>query len=43
LERDAASGAAAAGTAPSAAPAYWICLALLLAVVSLAARIASVW
>jgi len=43
VEADAALGAAAAGAARSEAPAYWVCLALLLAIVSLAARIASMW
>ncbi|MBR0717830.1 hypothetical protein [Bradyrhizobium liaoningense] len=43
VDPDAALGAAASGTSPTEAPAYWVCLALLLALVALAARIASVW
>jgi hypothetical protein len=42
-EPDAALGTAAAEAARSEAPAYWVCLALLLALVFLAARIASTW
>jgi hypothetical protein len=45
LRRDrpeAAFGAARTEAAPSEAPTYWICLALLLAVVALGARIASI-
>jgi hypothetical protein len=38
---EAAFGAARAEAAQSEAPTYWICLALLLAVVALGARIAS--
>jgi hypothetical protein len=40
---EAAFGAATAEAARREAPTYWICLALLLALVALAARIASIW
>jgi hypothetical protein len=40
---DAAVAAKEAGTAQAGSPAYWICLALLLATVALAVRIASFW
>jgi hypothetical protein len=40
---EAALGAATASPARSESPAYWVCLALLLALVALAARIASIW
>ncbi|WP_199762801.1 hypothetical protein [Bradyrhizobium guangdongense] len=40
---DAAVAANEAGAAQAGSPAYWICLALLLATVALAARIASFW
>ncbi|MEY9179640.1 hypothetical protein [Bradyrhizobium sp. USDA 313] len=40
---DAAVAAREAGADPAGSPAYWICLALLLATVALAARIASFW
>lgn len=40
---DAAFAANEAETVRTDAPAYWVCLALLLAVVALAARIASIW
>ncbi|MBR0784048.1 hypothetical protein [Bradyrhizobium iriomotense] len=40
---DAAVAASEAQTAPTGSPAYWVCLALLLATVALAARIASLW
>ncbi|MBR0843035.1 hypothetical protein JQ607_22760 [Bradyrhizobium liaoningense] len=39
---DAAVAANAAG-AQTGSPAYWVCLALLLATVALAVRIASLW
>jgi len=34
---------AQAGSAQAGSPVYWVCLALLLATVALAARIASLW
>jgi hypothetical protein len=40
---DAAVAANEAEAALTGSPAYWICLALLLATVTLAARIASLW
>ncbi|MCK1338383.1 hypothetical protein ACVW1A_003682 [Bradyrhizobium sp. LB1.3] len=40
---DAAVAANEAETAQTGSPAYWICLALLLATTALAARIASLW
>jgi hypothetical protein len=40
---DAAMAAGEPETARTASPAYWVCLALLLAVVTLATRIASLW
>lgn len=40
---DAAVAAREAETPQTGSPAYWICLALLLATVALAARIASFW
>ncbi|WP_201724171.1 hypothetical protein [Bradyrhizobium centrolobii] len=40
---DAAFAASEAEAARTDASAYWVCLALLLAVVALAARIASIW
>jgi len=40
---DAAVAASKAGTVQTGSPAYWVCLALLLATVALAARIASLW
>ncbi|WP_167358328.1 hypothetical protein [Bradyrhizobium stylosanthis] len=40
---DAAVAASEAETAQAGSPAYWVCLALLLATVALAARIASLW
>ena len=40
---DAGIAATEAETARADAPVYWICLALLLAVVTLAMRIASIW
>jgi len=40
---DAAVAAKEVGAAQAGSPAYWICLALLLATVALAARIASFW
>ncbi|MGX1317246.1 hypothetical protein AB7M17_000699 [Bradyrhizobium sp. USDA 377] len=40
---DAAVAASEAQPAPTGSPAYWVCLALLLATVALAARIASLW
>ncbi|WP_454652761.1 hypothetical protein [Bradyrhizobium liaoningense] len=40
---DAAVAAKEVGATQAGAPAYWICLALLLATVALAARIASFW
>jgi hypothetical protein len=39
----AAVAASEAATAWSDTPAYWVCLALLLAVIALAARIAIAW
>ncbi|WFU24022.1 hypothetical protein QA649_39490 [Bradyrhizobium sp. CB1717] len=39
----AAVAASEAQAAPTGSPAYWVCLALLLATVALAARIASLW
>ncbi|MBR0949373.1 hypothetical protein [Bradyrhizobium canariense] len=40
---DAAVAANEAETAQNGSPAYWVCLALLLATVALAARIAIFW
>ncbi|UPK36543.1 hypothetical protein IVB18_03930 [Bradyrhizobium sp. 186] len=40
---DAAFAASPAEAARTDAPTYWVCLALLLATVALAARIASIW
>ncbi|WP_275195750.1 hypothetical protein [Bradyrhizobium sp. CSA207] len=40
---DAAFAASQADTARTDSPTYWVCLALLLAMVALAARIASLW
>jgi hypothetical protein len=40
---DAAVAADEAGAAQSGSPAYWVCLALLLATLALAVRIASLW
>lgn len=40
---DAAVAANEAEAAQTGSPAYWVCLALLLATVALAARIASLW
>jgi hypothetical protein len=40
---DAAVAANEAEAAQSGSPAYWICLALLLAMAALAVRIASLW
>ena len=40
---DAAVAASEAETAQAGSPAYWVCLALLLATVALAARVASLW
>lgn len=40
---DAAVAASEAEAAGTSSPAYWVCLALLLAMVALAARIASIW
>ncbi|MCK1713239.1 MULTISPECIES: hypothetical protein [unclassified Bradyrhizobium] len=40
---DAAFAASQADAARTEAPTYWVCLALLLAMVALAARIASLW
>ncbi|MDN5000252.1 hypothetical protein ACFQZO_05065 [Bradyrhizobium sp. GCM10027634] len=40
---DAALAANEAGTARLDASAYWVCLALLLAMITLAMRIASMW
>jgi hypothetical protein len=40
---EAAVAASKAEAEPAAAPAYWVCLALLLATIALAARIASLW
>ncbi|WP_167561384.1 MULTISPECIES: hypothetical protein [unclassified Bradyrhizobium] len=40
---DAAIAANEAEAAQTYSPAYWVCLALLLATVALAARIASLW
>ena len=40
---DAAVAANETGAAQAGSPVYWICLALLLATVALAARIASLW
>lgn len=40
---DAAVAASKAETVQTGSPAYWVCLALLLATVALAARIASLW
>jgi len=40
---DAAVAASQAAAALTDTPAYWVCLALLLAVVTLATRIASIW
>ncbi|MBR1175496.1 hypothetical protein JQ617_16155 [Bradyrhizobium sp. KB893862 SZCCT0404] len=40
---DAAVAASEAETAQAGSPAYWVCLALLLATVALAARIATLW
>ncbi|SFV04976.1 hypothetical protein SAMN05192541_111139 [Bradyrhizobium arachidis] len=40
---DAAVAASEAEAAQTGSPAYWVCLALLLATVALAARIASFW
>ncbi|UFW50674.1 MULTISPECIES: hypothetical protein [Bradyrhizobium] len=40
---DAAVAANEAEAAQTGSPAYWVCLALLLATVALAARIASFW
>jgi hypothetical protein len=40
---DAAVAANQAGAAQAGSPVYWVCLALLLATVALAARIASLW
>jgi hypothetical protein len=40
---DAAIAASEAEAAQPHSPAYWVCLALLLATVALAARIASLW
>ncbi|WGD51887.1 hypothetical protein QA641_41870 [Bradyrhizobium sp. CB1650] len=40
---DAALTASEAETVRTDAPAYWVCVALLLAMVVLAARIASIW
>jgi hypothetical protein len=40
---DAAVAATEAEAALTGSPAYWICLALLLATVALAVRIASLW
>jgi hypothetical protein len=39
----AAIAASEAEVAPTSSPAYWVCIALLLATVALAARIASLW
>lgn len=40
---DAAIAASEAGEAETSSPAYWVCLALLLAMAVLAARIVSIW
>ncbi|MBW7969274.1 hypothetical protein [Bradyrhizobium sp. BR 10289] len=40
---DAAVAANKAETVPTGSPAYWVCLALLVATVVLAVRIASLW
>jgi hypothetical protein len=40
---DAAVAASEAEAAQTSSPAYWVCLALLLATLALAARIASLW
>ncbi|WP_439370580.1 hypothetical protein ACRQ5Q_37430 [Bradyrhizobium sp. PMVTL-01] len=40
---DASVAASEAQAAPNGSPAYWVCLALLLATIALAARIASLW
>ncbi|MET4443958.1 hypothetical protein ABIB75_002232 [Bradyrhizobium sp. GM2.2] len=40
---DAVVAANAAEAAQTGSPAYWVCLALLLATLALAARIASLW
>jgi hypothetical protein len=40
---DAAVAANEAAAARAGSPVYWVCLALLLATVALAARIASLW
>ncbi|EJN14938.1 hypothetical protein PMI42_01513 [Bradyrhizobium sp. YR681] len=40
---DAAIAAREAETAQAGSPAYWVCLALLLATLALTARIASLW
>jgi hypothetical protein len=40
---DAAVAASEAETTQTGSPAYWVCLALLLATVALAVRIASLW
>lgn len=40
---DAAVAASEAEMAQTASPAYWVCLALLLAMTVLVARIASIW
>jgi len=42
VEREAGLAAVAAETVRSDAPAFWVCLALLLALMALAAQIASV-
>ena len=40
---DAAVAANEAAAAQAGSPVYWVCLALLLATIALAARIASLW
>lgn len=40
---DAAVAANEAAATQAGSPAYWVCLALLLATIALAARIASLW
>lgn len=40
---DAAVAASEAEAGGTSSPTYWVCLALLLAMVTLAARIASIW
>jgi hypothetical protein len=43
VDQNAAVRAATNGTAPIEAPVYWVCVALLLALATLAARIVSIW